>query len=297
MNKMKNDDWQQRETGDAGVFQRLKKHPGMNGLCKAGMGALLICFLLSCAGKALKTGTTTAKAYTPGYQVYLLMGQSNMAGRGALTAEYLAMKYERVWMLDKEYKWVPARHPLHFDKPAVAGVGPGLSFGEAIAKAYPQDTIGLVPCAVGGTTISKWEPGAYDEHTHTHPYDDAVRRIKEAQKKGTIRGIIWLQGEGDSNPKSLEQYAGRIAVLIARLRKEVGDPNLPFIAGELGHYKEKFIPFNQKLAQLPQQVPFTRTVSAAGLKDRGDTLHFDSPSATAYGKRFARGMLELQQKK
>lgn len=251
---------------------------------------------LSCSQSA-KTNSTKSTDPAPGrYQVYLLLGQSNMAGRGPLTKEYLNIHHDRVFMLDKENKWVPAKHPLHFDKPKAAGVGPGFSFAEEIAKAYPNDTIGLVPCAVGGTPISKWEPGAFDKATQTYPYDDAIKRIREAKKKGTIKGAIWLQGEGDSNPASAALYLARITTLIERVRKEAGDPVLPFVAGELGRYRERYKLINDQLARLPQQVPFTSVVSSEGLTHKGDTTHFNSPSMVEYGKRFAKGMLQLQKK-
>src|SRR5690606_30398343 len=119
--------------------------------------------------------------------IYILMGQSNMAGRGKITEEYKNQQHGRVIMLNKENEWVQAKHPLHFDKPKAAGVGLGLTFGISMAEAYPGVTIGLVPCAVGGTTIAKWSPGGYDSVTNTHPYDDALLRIKEAMKKGQIK--------------------------------------------------------------------------------------------------------------
>ncbi len=269
----------------------------MSGVFRIIYGTVFIFVLFSCAQQPSKSDKATRSDRRSEYHVYLLMGQSNMAGRGTLTERYQEISHERVLMLDKENKWVRARHPLHFDKPQTAGVGPGLSFGLLMAKAYPRDTIGLVPCAVGGTTISKWEPGAYDEKTKTFPYDDALKRMKEAKKHGVIKGVIWLQGEGDSHPARAEQYLERIALLVERLRKETGEPRLPFVAGELGRYRNRYLLLNEKLALLPQEVPFTITVSSKGLTDMGDTTHFDSPSASEYGERFARGMLQLQRKK
>jgi len=54
--------------------------------------------------------------------IYLLIGQSNMAGRGEITAEYKDAGSSQVLMLNKENNWVQAKHPLHFDKPTIAGV-------------------------------------------------------------------------------------------------------------------------------------------------------------------------------
>lgn len=233
----------------------------------------------------------------PGKQIYLLMGQSNMAGRGVITDEYKNLKYTSVLMLNANNEWVPARHPVHFDKPKVAGVGPGLAFGRAMAKAFIKDTIYLVPCAVGGTSISKWEPGAFDKATSIHPYDDALLRINEAMKLGKISGVIWLQGESDSNTKSSAIYLTKLTTLIERIRKETNNPKLPFVVGELGTYKDAYKLINSELYKLPLTVAFTGVVTSEGLTHKGDTTHFDSPSATEYGNRFAKGMLKLLKKR
>jgi len=226
--------------------------------------------------------------------IYILMGQSNMAGRGIITEEYAEQKHERVIMLDKENRWVTAKHPLHFDKPKAVGVGPGLSFGIEMAKANPNAIIGLVPCAVGGTPIRKWRPGAYDNATKSYPYDEALVRIKEAMKKAVIKGIIWHQGEGDSNADSARLYLGKLTELISRVRNEVGDPQLPFVVGELGRYRDHYDNINRQLSKLPENVPFTAVAFSEGLWHKGDGTHFDSRSANELGKRFAAEMLRLQ---
>lgn len=228
--------------------------------------------------------------------LYILMGQSNMAGRGPLTEAYKSMGHERVRMFDKHQQWLPAAHPLHFDKPKVAGVGPGLSFGIAMAEAYPDATIGLVPCAVGGTAITKWAPGVYDKPSDTYPYNDAVIRIMEAMKYGVVKGVIWHQGEGDSNPEAASLYMDRLTEFIQRIRTVVGNPSLPFVVGELGRYRKNYEAVNKQLPKLPDAVPNTRVVSSEGLWHHGDGTHFDSPSASEYGRRYAVGMLQLQGK-
>lgn len=225
--------------------------------------------------------------------IYILLGQSNMAGRGLITDEYKSMGHARVVMLDSNSRWIPAAHPLHFDKPTVAGVGPGLSFGIAMAEADSTATIGLVPCAVGGTSITKWMPGAFDRATATYPYNDAIIRIMEAMKYGVVKGIIWHQGEADSSPEASALYIDRLVELIDRIRTAVGNPNLPFVGGELGKYREQYENINKRLPELPLKVDHTAVVTSEGLVHKGDTTHFDSPSATEYGKRYAAAMLLL----
>ncbi|MEJ7691857.1 sialate O-acetylesterase [Daejeonella sp.] len=230
------------------------------------------------------------------FHLYLLAGQSNMAGRGEISEKYKDQGNPRLYVLDKDNEWVAAKHPLHFDKPPVAGVGPGLSFGIEMANANPGVKIGLVPCAVGGTSINVWEPGASDKATKTHPYDDALKRIEEAMKSGVFKGVIWHQGESDSNPKAAAAYYAKLAKLIERVRIITRDPKLPFVAGELGRFKEQYATINTVLEKLPGMVKYTAVASSKGLEHKGDLTHFESASADKLGKRFASKMKGLHKK-
>jgi len=238
-----------------------------------------------------------AGAADPDFQLYLLIGQSNMAGRGKVDAQSTEAD-PRVLMLNRERKWVPAVDPLHFDK-AAAGVGPGLAFGKKMAEAAPGKRIGLIPCAVGGTSISVWVPGAADAATKTHPYDDMIARVTPALAQGVLKGILWHQGE--ANRGAASAYAEELTALVKRLRLDLGAPDVPFVAGELAVFTTDSEPsttaFNAIVHGLEGKIPAYAVVSAAGLKDRGDQLHFDTPSARILGARYATAMLELQSRR
>lgn len=90
----------------------------------------------------------------PNFHLYLLVGQSNMAGRGKIDS-LSTPNNPRILMLSDDNKWIIAKDPLHFDKPKVVGVGPGLAFAQKMLSFQKNDNvkIGLIPCAVGGTTI------------------------------------------------------------------------------------------------------------------------------------------------
>ncbi len=235
----------------------------------------------------------------PNFELYILIGQSNMAGRGPITDELKNEGDPRVLMLDKNNNWVIAKHPLHFDKPKVVGVGPGLAFGIDMIKVNPNPNIkiGLIPCAVGGTSIGKWTPGAFDQSTNTHPYDDAILRIKEALKSGIIKGVIWHQGEANSSEVMTKLYIGQLDTLVKRIRTIVGNPKLPFVVGELGRYREQYVLFNNELAKVQGIIPFTALATSEELVHKGDTTHFDGASANMLGHRFAQKMIQLQQTK
>lgn len=255
--------------------------------------AVAFSMLVSSVLTSVSAAETTGGA---GYDLYLLIGQSNMAGRGKVDEES-KKTHPRVFALNKEGQWVPAVDPLHFDKPG-AGVGPGLAFGKAMADARPEAKIGLIPCAVGGSSINVWKPGAHDAATKTHPYDDMLARMKIALKDGTLKGIVWHQGESDRSGEGAKHYAANLTELVARLRSEFNLADVPFVAGEIGLLNEKnkdvTVQFNEILHGLSKTIPNYAVASAAGLKDKGDNLHFDSASAREMGKRCAETMGKLQ---
>lgn len=230
------------------------------------------------------------------FHLFLLTGQSNMAGRGTVEAED-KQPHPRVLMLDKSGAWVPAVDPLHFDKPS-AGTGLGKTFAIRIAEANPGITIGLIPCAVGGSPIDSWKPGVFYPATKSHPWDDAMKRAHLALKDGTLKGILWHQGESDSQPALAPAYEAKLHDLIARMRKELDAPDAPFIAGQMGKFDGAPWDDNRKLVDaahqaLPAKVKGTAFVSSQGLNHKGDRLHFDAASFREFGKRYAEAFLKM----
>ena len=143
----------------------------------------------------------------------LLAGQSNMAGRGVAGPDDLT-EIPNVLMIRPDFKWQPAIEPITKDRrfigtfqasgdkiisndpfetvlpigdQQVVGVGLGRTFGRLLAENNPGKTVGLIPSAVGGTSIAAWMPGGVDDHDPDNfPYDTAVKKAREAQKSGRI---------------------------------------------------------------------------------------------------------------
>ncbi|MDR6340942.1 hypothetical protein HNQ91_004015 [Filimonas zeae] len=231
------------------------------------------------------------------FHVYLLIGQSNMAGRGPLDS-LSKQVHPQVVMLDSFNKWIPATDPVHFDKPAAVGVGPARSFAESMLTETTGKAvkIGLVPCAWGGSPVKVWEPGAV-YLKQFYPYDFAIERLRIAMQHGVIKGILWHQGESDNDSAHAAVYLNKLAILIGRLRAETQQADLPFVAGEIGYFNKKELVINSVINQLPQQLRGTAVISAKGLTDKGDRLHFDAASARELGKRYAAAMKALQAKR
>lgn len=228
-----------------------------------------------------------------GKDIYLLLGQSNMAGRGKLGDE-APVPCERIEKLDGSDTWVAAIEPLHFDKP-VAGAGLGMSFARIMADRDRDVTVGLVPCAVGGSPLDKWMPGA-------SLYAEAVRRAKIAQRDGEIKAILWHQGESDADGGGLEaSYVERLAKMVAALRAELGlkAEDVPFIFGSLAELEgapnyEVNRSFNRAVRSAVDRIPNSVRVEGSDLSCNEDKVHFSTRSLRTLGARYAAAYLALK---
>jgi hypothetical protein len=239
-------------------------------------------------GSASSLAVSAAQASN--YDLFLLAGQSNMAGRGVVESQDKE-PIPGVMSFSKEQQWVPAIDPLHWDKPDIAGVGIGRSFARVVKAAHPQSTIGLVPCAFGGSPLEHWMPAA--QH-----YTNAVVRMREALKQGRLRAILWHQGEAESaDLDNARSYIDRWKTMITSLRNDLHSPDVPVIVGQLGPFfvRSPYVRIvNEQLAMLPAVVPNVAFVPAIGLKHKGDDVHFDSLSIRELGRRYGHAYLMLR---
>jgi hypothetical protein len=228
--------------------------------------------------------------------VFLLVGQSNMAGRGAVEPSD-EQPIANVLAVNAAGEWVPATDPLHWDKPS-AGVGLARTFALHYLQSHPGVSVGFIPAAVGGSPISSWAPGAYYEETKSHPYDDALARARPALTRGTLAGILWHQGESDRSAQLAPRYGHALSELIARFRRDLNAPKVPFLIGQLGQFVgapwdefARSIDLAQR--QVASSVPLTAFVPSDGLAAKPDNLHFDAPALREFGRRYAVAFAEL----
>ena len=193
---------------------------------------------------------------------FLLVGQSNMAGRGDLTKEN-AITAPDCFML-RMGRWQEMSEPINVDRAVVEGAVPrsGANLAASFAAQLQKETgakIGLIPCADGGTRISQWQPGEV-------LFDHAVFQARLAQRTSALTAILWHQGESDClAPEQLEAYP------------EHGFHGTP---AELLHE------FNRRLPEWAAQLPRCAVVSAKGLTARPDGLHFTTEALRTLGLRY-----------
>jgi hypothetical protein len=224
-----------------------------------------------------------------GCDVFLLIGQSNMAGRGALTARD-TLPMENVLLLDPQGVPEQASNPLNKHSSIrksldIQRMGPGYSFARTLSRRTGRKVL-MVVNARGGTTIEEWAPGSQF-------YRQAVLRAVQAMRHGELKAILWHQGEGNSSDPS--QYMDSLMALVSSIRKDLNAPDLPFIAGEIADWHRNAGKFNPVINTITDRIPFSDCVSSRGatpLIDENDP-HFSREGQLLLGERYAAKVIEM----
>ncbi|MFA5326516.1 MAG: sialate O-acetylesterase [Prolixibacteraceae bacterium] len=232
--------------------------------------------------------------------VFIMAGQSNMAGR-ALVEPQDTIPNPRVISINKDNRWVYAKEPLHFYQPKLTGLDCGMSFAKDLLPHLNKNTvIVLLPCAVGGSSISYWLNDSTFNGIHLK--SNFKEKVDLAKKIGVIKGILWHQGESDAFEDKIPVYGEKLKELFAFFRSYTGNENLPILLGELGTYpvgekmKQNWPKITEIIRQEAGSDKYCALVHTGDLKPKEDFIHFDSPSQRILGKRYTEAYLKLTDK-
>ncbi|AZA83503.1 acetylxylan esterase [Chryseobacterium lactis] len=223
---------------------------------------------------------------------FLMIGQSNMAGRGY--AKEVPPIYDEHIKMQRNGLWQIISEPINFDRPS-AGVGLAASFAASWRLDNEQDEIGLIPCADGGTSLDDWAVGGA-------LFENAISQAKLAQRTSKIMGILWHQGESDCSPEKAEQYSKKFSIIIETLRKELNIQEVPLMIGGLGdflangifgQYFASYPLINQALQDFAQTNENAYFVTAKGLSANADGIHFNALSQRLLGVRYYQAFRNL----
>src|SRR5262249_24330417 len=229
--------------------------------------------------------------------LWVLAGQSNMQGIGDLIE--VTPPHPKVMALEMNGRWVRAREPLHWwlldparQKTHPVGAGLGLPFAVTLVE-KTNVPIGLLPCAVGGTYMVQWDP-AKKKQGRGSLYGAMLDQVQKAG--GKVKGILWYQGEAESSLKASEVYPKVFRNFIAAVRKDFGQPELPFYLCQIGRVigdtrvggdPTGWNAVREAQRLIPEQVANTAVVSTIDL-EMDDFIHVGTQGLNRVGQRLAR---------
>lgn len=162
-------------------------------------------------------------------ELYMITGQSNMAGYGrdlAFDPPTLG-----VHLYGNNGQWDIATHPTNDSVDSIypenveltSAASPVLSFGRMMMQRLGVP-VGLVQASLGGSPLSAWHP-----EEDGKLYRAMLRRLPVT---GPVGGILWYQGCSDTHDENnAKNYLARFTRMIELWRKELG--NIPVITVQL----------------------------------------------------------------
>ncbi len=186
--------------------------------------------ILILAGFASLCTTLTAPAAT---LVYLLAGQSNMAGyqSGLPSAPYDTTQNVKFWNYDNN-GWIDLRPGLG---DSANDIGPEVGFGYALKALHPDDDIYLVKWGVDSTSLAgPWNPNGSGAEYNTFKSRVNAALNNLSGESPSVAGMIWMQGESDAtSTTTANAYAANLTTLINTVRSDFATPDMPFVLGRI----------------------------------------------------------------
>ena len=226
--------------------------------------------------------------------VFILAGQSNMAGRGLVEPQD-TIPNTRIYTINKQGDLIFAKEPLHFYEPSMRGLDCGLSFGKALIEQIPDSiSILVIPTAVGGSSITQWLNDS--EHRNVKLLSNFKEKVALGKRFGEIKGILWHQGESDAKQDDVPLHKNRLSQLFQTFRNISGDKKTPILMGELGSYStiDLWLQINAQIKSYVSTDPYSGLINTSDLKEKGDKIHFNSEAQRLMGERFASEFIKMQ---
>ena len=225
------------------------------------------------------------------FWIFIMAGQSNMAGRGIVEPEDTVLN-PGILTINLNNEWVIAKEPLHLYQPKLTGMDSGVSFARELLKHFGDSiTIGLIPCAVGGSPIQAWAGDSIFNGIQL--FSNFREKAGMAMEYGEVKGILWHQGESDAFEDKIPVYKQKLESVLTEMRKFLNDDSLPVIIGEMGNYtspeerQENWNKINAIIHQIPAEMNNCFVVPTNDLNCNPDNVHFDNISQRILGKRYA----------
>lgn len=224
-------------------------------------------------------------------RVFLLGGQSNMAGRAPVSDLPTSPVNLQNPQDDVLFYYNSSLTTLR--PGSGADFGPEVTFGRTIADEFPAETFALIKYARGGTSlVDEWDPiSGGDYSTFRSKVTNGLSALTNAGHTYEIVGMLWTQGERDAKEnRTTPQYQADLNEFIADIRTRYG-ANLPFFISRLSSGQT-----NMTSTQLTNIRTAQENVAASdahawmidtdSMGIKSDYLHFDAAGQISLGQAF-----------
>ena len=170
--------------------------------------------------------------------------------------------------------------------------GPELSFGHAMAKAFPNDDIRLVKYAANGTALyNDWAPTTGAQYVaFMDTVKGALADLDAGNVKYDIAGMLWLQGESDAKEYKGKDYKNNLLAFIEHIRAKFKTPEMPFIIARVRDFYGKGAQAGMVRDAQESVAQSTKYVAWFDTDDCGQLIkggHYGSAGLIEIGNRFA----------
>ena len=235
--------------------------------------------------------------------VYLLGGQSNMAGVGSNIADLTGAQANpfpdvQIWQ-DGVNNFVDLKPGFRSNFGNSNGFGAEIGFGFALEAARQNGTadteeIYLVKYALGSTDLAvDWNPNG-NNNTYSDFRDwtgSALASLDSASIGYDIEGMLWMQGENDAfSPSQAENYETNLTNFIADIRTRYGQ-GVDFLIGRLHDELPNGFTEDEEVREAQEDVADADSrnylIDTDDFPVSGDRVHFTSDGHLALGEAFA----------
>lgn len=226
--------------------------------------------------------------------VFIMAGQSNMAGRGTVEPKD-TISNPRILSINSKGELIIAKEPLSLYEPSMKGLDCSLSFGRELLRHIPDSiSVLIIPTAVGGSSIDQWIGDSL--HREVKLFSNFRQKVVIAKSYGEVKGLLWHQGESDAKEQLVKTYSKKLNVLFEKFRTTIENDKLPILTGEIGTFtaENKFQnAINEAIVKNAKKDEHNFLIETQDFKDKGDKLHFDANSQRLMGERFAQKYIEI----
>ncbi len=245
-----------------------------------------LCFSTNADGEELK--------------VFLLGGQSNIQGLGSVRELPPALQGPQDDVL------IYFNSELRVLQPGFGSnsrqFGPEVSFGRALADAWPGENIALIKYGEGGTDLeNNWDPVTGPSYRNFRTV--LTRGLVALENNGfapTIAGMLWTQGERDARLGFGGNYETNLNAFIGDVRSRYGG-DLPFYFSQLSALQTNLPATGLNLVRQAQSRVATAdenshliVTDTFGMLP--DNLHFNAAGQVSLGEAFAAAVLAASRK-